>query len=39
LGVSLLEKIEPLICWANENHAKVQEAREAYVPPPVATPL
>lgn len=39
LGTSLLEKIEPLINWANENHAKVQAAREAYVPPPAATPL
>lgn len=39
LGVSLLEKIEPLIRWANENHAEVQKAREAYVPPPTAPPL
>jgi DNA-binding HxlR family transcriptional regulator len=39
LGTSLLEKIEPLICWANENHAKVREARKTYVPPPAATAL
>ena len=39
LGLSLLEKLEPLFGWADENYAKVREAREAYVPPPAATPL
>lgn len=32
LGESLLEKIEPLIRWANQNHAKVRKARKAYRP-------
>lgn len=37
LGASLLEKIEPLVAWADTNHAKVRKARKAYVPPaPVA---
>ncbi|MBI2510636.1 MAG: helix-turn-helix transcriptional regulator [Opitutae bacterium] len=33
LGGSLLAKLEPLIHWANENHARVRKARKAYVPP------
>ena len=37
LGTSLLEKIEPLVSWANENHDQVRKARDAYVPPPAAT--
>jgi DNA-binding HxlR family transcriptional regulator len=37
LGTSLLAKIEPLVEWADANHAKVRKARKAYVPPvPVA---
>jgi DNA-binding HxlR family transcriptional regulator len=39
LGTSLLQRVEPLLLWANENHAKVLKAREAYVPPPAAAPL
>ena len=33
LGVSLLSKVEPLVQWAGENHARVRQARQAYVPP------
>lgn len=33
LGRSLLEKIDPLIRWADENHNRVRKARKAYVPP------
>lgn len=32
LGRSLLARIEPLIHWANENHANVRKARKAYRP-------
>ncbi|WP_035616021.1 helix-turn-helix domain-containing protein [Haloferula sp. BvORR071] len=39
LGHSLLEKIEPLLRWADENHAQVRAARQAYVPPPAPTAL
>ena len=39
LGSSLLAKIDPLVEWANANHDLVRQAREAYVPPPVSTPL
>ena len=39
LGHSLLEKIEPLLHWADENHAQVKAARQAYVPPPAPTAL
>ncbi|MDR2430278.1 MAG: helix-turn-helix transcriptional regulator [Puniceicoccales bacterium] len=34
LGRSLLEKVEPLILWAGENHQHVRKARNAYTPPP-----
>ena len=37
LGTSLLEKIEPLVNWANENHDQVRKARDAYVPPSAST--
>lgn len=30
LGRSLLEKIDPLVQWANENHAKVRQARSRF---------
>ncbi len=33
LGESLLERISPLIHWANQNHQRVRKARRAYVPP------
>lgn len=33
LGHSLLAKVGPLVAWADENHARVREARRAYVPP------
>ena len=33
LGQSLLEKVEPLILWAGENHQHVRKARNAYTPP------
>ena len=39
LGRSLLAKIEPLIEWADENHARVRKARKSYVPPAAVTPL
>lgn len=39
LGVSLLSKVEPLVEWAEKNHARVRKARMAYVPPPAATAL
>jgi DNA-binding HxlR family transcriptional regulator len=39
LGRSLLARIEPLVEWANSHHEQVRRAREAYVPPPPATPL
>lgn len=39
LGSSLLEKIEPLLTWANENHEQVRKARAGYVPPSAATAL
>lgn len=39
LGFSLLEKIEPLVQWANEHHGKVRKARETYLPPPAPTAL
>ena len=37
LGTSLLVRIEPLVNWANENHAVIRKCRESYVPPPAAT--
>lgn len=37
LGESLLTKVEPLVAWADENHAQVRKARKAYVRP-VAIP-
>jgi DNA-binding HxlR family transcriptional regulator len=39
LGESLLEKVKPLIAWADENHARVRRARKAYVPPEATTAL
>lgn len=39
LGESLLVKLEPLIHWANANHARVRKARKAYVPPAAAPAL
>lgn len=33
LGESLLARVEPLVEWAEENHARVRKARKAYVPP------
>ena len=33
LGESLLEKFEPLVMWASENHVKVRAARRKYTPP------
>jgi DNA-binding HxlR family transcriptional regulator len=39
LGRSLLEKIDPLVEWANAHHDLVRQARDSYVPPPLATPL
>lgn len=39
LGRSLLSRIDPLVEWANTHHDLVRQAREAYVPPPAATPL
>ena len=39
LGTSLLEKMEPLVQWAFENHQEVKKARAAYVPPPAAGTL
>lgn len=33
LGESLLTKVEPLVAWADENHAHVRKARKAYVRP------
>ena len=33
LGRSLLARVGPLVAWADENHARVREARQAYVPP------
>ena len=39
LGESLLGKLEPLLQWADQNHARVRKARKAYVPPVAANPL
>lgn len=33
LGHSLLAKVGPLVTWADENHARVRKARQAYVAP------
>ncbi len=33
LGRSLMERLEPLVDWAYENHAKIKKARQAYVAP------
>jgi len=33
LGESLLVRVEPLVEWAEENHARVRRARKAYVAP------
>jgi DNA-binding HxlR family transcriptional regulator len=33
LGVSLLQRLEPLVSWANENHDRVRQARKAFVRP------
>ncbi len=32
LGESLLERIQPLVEWANSNHTKVKQARHRYRP-------
>ena len=39
LGESLLAKVKPLIRWADENHARVRRARQAYVPPQAVAAL
>jgi DNA-binding HxlR family transcriptional regulator len=39
MGGSLLEKFEPLVIWANENHEAVRKARATYVPPTAAEAL
>lgn len=39
LGKSLLDKVEPLVEWADANHARVRKARSRYVPPAAATAL
>lgn len=33
LGGSLLARVKPLVRWADENHARVRRARQAYTPP------
>jgi DNA-binding HxlR family transcriptional regulator len=33
LGESLLTKVEPLVVWADENHARVRKARKIYKAP------
>lgn len=33
LGKSLLTKVEPLVVWADENHARVRRARNVYKAP------
>lgn len=33
LGMSLLEKLEPLFQWADDHHEEIKVARKAYVPP------
>ncbi len=39
LGESLLRKVEPLVAWADENHARVRKARKSYVRPEVVAAL
>jgi DNA-binding HxlR family transcriptional regulator len=39
LGKSLVDRMEPLIEWAADNHAKVRKARARYVPPEAAEAL
>lgn len=39
MGMSLLEKFQPLVEWADENHQAVREARARYVPPAVPEAL
>lgn len=39
MGRSLLAVVEPLVKWADRHHEQVNQAREAYVPPPSATAL
>ncbi len=39
LGDSLLRRVQPLVEWADENHARVRKARQAYVPPAAAAAL
>ena len=34
LGQSFLKPMHELLRWAQKNHSRVHEAREAYVPPP-----
>jgi DNA-binding HxlR family transcriptional regulator len=38
LGQSLLERVAPLVRWAEENHSRVRKARRAYVPDAAAGP-
>lgn len=33
LGSSLLERLEPLVEWAAQNHAAIRRARQHYTPP------
>lgn len=39
LGRSFLEPIGALIQWANDNHGAIREARQSYVPSPIAQAL
>lgn len=39
MGMTLLERFEPLVMWANENHAAIRKARAKYVPPAAAEAL
>ncbi len=39
MGQSLLQKITPLVEWADKHHGQVRKARKAYVPRVVAPPL
>jgi DNA-binding HxlR family transcriptional regulator len=39
MGMSLLEKFQPLVEWADENHQAVREARARYVAPAAAEAL
>lgn len=39
LGESLVDRVESLVLWADENHGRVNKARKAYVPPPAQKAL